>query len=69
MQRKAAEREGKIDLSLVGLSAPRCRTSRQNPLSRHHISHCAFSFMIRRFFLRLHFYRASSVLQIAPIAV
>ncbi len=31
MQRKAAEREGKSDLSLVSPSAPRCCTSRQNP--------------------------------------
>ncbi len=31
MQRKAAERERKSDLSLVSPSAPRCCTSRQNP--------------------------------------
>ena len=29
--------------------------------SRHHIAHCAFSFVIRRFFPRQSFYRPSSV--------
>jgi hypothetical protein len=31
MQRKAAAKKGKSDLSLVSPSAPRCCTSRQNP--------------------------------------